>query len=137
MSDYTLKNLLDTEDDAAANGMGDILEAHFPRKALGCEMTGLSLQRFKPDQQLPFGHTHKTDEEIYVVLSGGGTVRVGDRTHALSPMDALRVAPGTMRAFASGPEGLELLVFGTHHDDDAVPSENPWAQDGDPLDGTS
>ena len=42
-------------------------------------------------------------------------------------MDALRVAPDTMRAFASGPDGLELLAFGTHHDDDAVLDESPWS----------
>ena len=41
-------------------------------------------------------------------------------------MDALRVAPDTKRAFAAGPDGLELLAFGTHHDDDAVPDESPW-----------
>jgi uncharacterized cupin superfamily protein len=126
MSAYTLLNLLETEDDAAKHGMGEILEAHFPRVQLGCEQTGISLQRLKPGQRLPFGHTHKTDEEIYVVVSGGGTVLVGGETRELKPMDALRVPPDTMRAFASGPEGLELLAFGTHHDDDAVPDEAPW-----------
>ena len=126
MSAYTLLNLLETEDDAAKHGMGDILEAHFPRVQLGCEHTGISLQRLKPDQRLPFGHTHKTDEEIYVVLSGSGTVLVGGETRDLAPMDALRVPPDTMRAFAAGPEGLELIAFGTHHDDDVVPDEAPW-----------
>lgn len=126
MSAYTLKNLLDTEDDAAKHGMGEILEAHFPRELLGCERIGISLQRIRPDQRLPFGHTHKTDEEVYVVLSGSGTARVGDDMHDLRPMDALRVAPGTLRSFASGPDGLELLAFGTHHDDDSVLDKAPW-----------
>jgi uncharacterized cupin superfamily protein len=127
MSAYTLKNLLETEDDAAKHGMGEILEAHFPREQLGCEAVGISLQRLKPDQKLPFGHTHKSDEEVYVVLSGGGTARVGGETRGLRPMDALRVAPATLRAFAAGPEGLEMLAFGTHHDDDAVIDEAPWS----------
>ena len=105
MSAYTIKNLLETEDDAAKHGMGDVLEAHFPRELLGCEQTGVSLQRLKPDQKLPFAHTHKTDEEIYVVLSGGGTAVVDGDTHELRPMDALRVAPDTVRAFASGGPG--------------------------------
>jgi uncharacterized cupin superfamily protein len=126
MSAYTLKNLLETNDDAADHGMGDVLEAHFPRELLGCEQTGISLQRIKPGQRMPFGHSHKTDEEVYVVLSGGGTVLLDDEPRELRPMDALRVAPGTKRAFASGPEGLELLAFGTHHDDDSVIDSSPW-----------
>ena len=125
MSDYTHKNLLEAEDDAAKHGMGEILEGYFARELLGCEQTGVSLQRIKPDRRMPFGHAHKTDEEIYVVLSGGGSALVGGEQVALAPMDALRVAPDTKRAFASGPDGLELLVFGTHHDDDAVVDESP------------
>jgi uncharacterized cupin superfamily protein len=126
MSAYTLKNLLDTGDDAAAHGMGAILEAYFPREQLGCEAIGLSLQRIKPGQKVPFAHTHRTDEEVYVVLSGGGTVLVDGTPHELQPMDALRVAPSTARAFAAGPDGLEMLAFGTHHDDDAVIDDPPW-----------
>jgi uncharacterized cupin superfamily protein len=136
MSAYTIKNLLETEDDAAKHGMGDVLEAHFPRELLGCEQTGVSLQRLKPDQKLPFAHTHKTDEEIYVVLSGGGTAVVDGDTHELRPMDALRVAPDTVRAFASGPEGLEMLAFGTHHDDDSVMADAPWGKGAFPSRGS-
>jgi uncharacterized cupin superfamily protein len=127
MSAYTLMNMLETDDAAAAHGMGEILEAHFPRTQLGCERIGVSLQRIKPGQRMPFGHTHRSDEEVYVVLSGGGTALVGGDTHPLRPMDALRVAPETMRAFAAGPEGLDLLAFGTHHDDDSVIDEAPWS----------
>jgi uncharacterized cupin superfamily protein len=119
MSAYTLLNLLETDDDAAKHGMGDTLEAHFVRTQLGCERTGLSLQRVKPGRKM-FGHTHKADEEIYVVLHGGGTALLGDERRELRPMDALRVAPATLRSFEAGPEGLDLLAFGTHHDDDAV-----------------
>jgi uncharacterized cupin superfamily protein len=126
MSAYTLKNLLETDDDAARQGMGDTLEAHFPRVEMGCESIGFSLQRLKPDQKLPFAHTHKTDEELYVVLSGGGQVHVDGDLHDLGPMDVLRCAPATARSFASGPQGLELLVFGTHHDDDSEIGPSPW-----------
>jgi len=126
MSAYTLVNFRETPDDAAAHGMGEVLEAHFPREQLGCERIGVSLQRIKPGQRMPFGHAHKTDEEVYVVLSGGGTVRIDGEERELRPMDALRVAPATQRAFAAGPEGLELLAFGTHHDDDVVMDPAPW-----------
>ena len=129
MADYTHLNLLETEDDAAKHGMGDTLEAHFPREALGCERTGVSLQRIKPGQRL-FGHTHKTDEEIYVVVAGSGTALLGDDRQELRPMDAVRLAPETLRAFEAGPDGLELLAFGTHHDDDSVMAPDAWSQRG-------
>lgn len=125
MSAFTLKNLLETEDDAAKYGIGDTLEAHFVREQLECERTGVSLQRIKPDRKM-FGHTHKTDEEIYVVLAGAGTALLGDERRELKPMDALRVAPETLRSFKAGPDGLELLAFGTHHEDDAVQAPDPW-----------
>jgi uncharacterized cupin superfamily protein len=126
MADYTHLNLLETEDDAAKHGMGDTLEAHFPRVALGCERTGVSLQRIKPGQRL-FGHTHKTDEEIYVVVGGSGTALLGDDRQELRPMDVVRLAPETLRAFEAGPDGMELLAFGTHHDDDAVMAPDAWS----------
>ena len=82
--------------------MGEILEGYFPRDLLGCEQTGVSLQRLKPDQRMPFGHNHKTDEEIYVVPLRRRLGAVGGEQVELAPMDALRVAPDTKRAFAVG-----------------------------------
>jgi hypothetical protein len=42
------------------------------------------------------------------------------------PLDAIRVAPDTLRAFAAGPDGLELLAFGMHTEDDASMQEIEW-----------
>ena len=119
MAAYTLKNLMETKDDAAEHGMGETLAAHFPREQLGCEQLGFSLQRLKPGKDLPFGHTHEQAEEVYVVLSGSGRVKLDDEVAALRPMDALRVSPGVMRTFAAGPDGLEYLVFSTHYEGDS------------------
>ena len=130
MSDYTHKNLLEAEDDAAKHGMGEILEGYFPRDLLGCRQTGVSLQRIKPGRRMPFGHNHKTDEEIYVVVAGSGTALLGDDRQELRPMDAVRLAPETLRAFEAGPDGLELLAFGTHHDDDSVMAPDAWSRRG-------
>lgn len=45
----------------------------------------------------------------------------------LETMDALRVAPTVTRAFEAGPEGLELLAFGPHHDGDGEMVQDFWA----------
>jgi mannose-6-phosphate isomerase-like protein (cupin superfamily) len=44
------------------------------------------------------GHSHRTIEEIYFVLSGEITVKLGDDVLALGPRDAVLIAPATPRA---------------------------------------
>ena len=113
MTAWTMQNLGEVEDLSPAHGMGDVLEGRFAKAALGLEQTGISLQRIKPGQRLPFGHTHSVQEEIYVVLAGSGEMRVGDDVVVLAArLDALRVAPGAWRGVQAGPDGLELLAFG-------------------------
>jgi mannose-6-phosphate isomerase-like protein (cupin superfamily) len=112
MAGYTILNLRELEDMAPKFGLAPAIEARFARQALGCEKTGLSLQRVAPNTRVPFGHRHAQQEELYVVLSGSGRVKLGDEIRAIGPMDAVRVAPDTMRGFEAGAEGLELLAFG-------------------------
>jgi mannose-6-phosphate isomerase-like protein (cupin superfamily) len=65
-------------------------------------------------------------EEIYVILSGRGRVKLNDRMLEVQPLDAIRVAPRTARAFEAGPDGLESLAFGPHHPGDGEPVEDSW-----------
>jgi mannose-6-phosphate isomerase-like protein (cupin superfamily) len=79
------------------------------------EQAGVSYQRIAPNFRLPFGHRHKTQEEVYVVLSGSVLVRFQDEELELVPLDAIRVHKDTMRSFEGGPEGAELLAIGAPH----------------------
>jgi len=113
MSAWTKQNLGEVEDMAPENGMGEVLEGRFANVALALEQTGLSHQHLKPGKRLPFGHIHSVQEEIYVVLSGSGDMKIGDEMAVLDGrLDAVRVAPGTWRGVQAGPDGLELLAFG-------------------------
>jgi mannose-6-phosphate isomerase-like protein (cupin superfamily) len=128
MTGYAIRNLQEIEDSAVKFGLSPQLETHFARKDLGAETLGLSLQRLAPNIRQPFGHRHEFQEEVYVILSGGGRVCLGDEVLDVRPWDAVRVAPGTVRAFEAGPEGLELLAFGAHTDSGDVESvEGFWA----------
>ena len=89
------------------------MEAHFAREDLGGERSGVSLQRLQPNARQPFGHKHTKDEELYVVVAGGGRVKLDDDVHDLRTWDAVRVAPGVMRNFEAGPEGIAFLAFGS------------------------
>jgi mannose-6-phosphate isomerase-like protein (cupin superfamily) len=106
--------------------MGDITEARFPNADLDTEETGLSHQRLAPGARQPFGHRHDNAEEVYVVLSGSGRVKLDDEIVELRALDALRVAPGVVRAFEGGDAGIELLAFGPRHDGDGEVLQDWW-----------
>jgi mannose-6-phosphate isomerase-like protein (cupin superfamily) len=108
--DYTIKNLKDVEDLAASQGFGEMQEARFAHGDLNAAQTGISLQRVKPGKRHGFAHRHSKAEEIYVVLSGSGRVKLDDQVEEIGPLDAIRVGPSVVRAFEADDEGLELLA---------------------------
>jgi mannose-6-phosphate isomerase-like protein (cupin superfamily) len=109
---YAIENLRELEDLAKKYGLSPAMETHFAREPLGCEQSGLSLQRLAPNTRQPFGHRHEKEEELYVVVAGSGRVKLDEEVHDLRAWDALRVSPGVMRTFEAGSEGMEFLAFG-------------------------
>ena len=123
---FGIVNLDDVEDMAARAGLGEMGQARFARDDLGAQTTGLSLQRLRPGVRQSFGHRHHLDEELYVILAGFGRLAVDDMVRPVKALDAIRVAPGSVRAFEAGPEGLEFLAMGTHHAGDAEMRPGFW-----------
>jgi quercetin dioxygenase-like cupin family protein len=114
VSGFTKLNLAeDVENSAEKFGMGDVLAAHFVRDDLDATRFGLSLQRLKPNQRMPFGHNHKEQEEVYVVVGGSGRLKLDDEVIEVARWDAVRIAPEVMRALEAGPDGLEVVAFGS------------------------
>jgi mannose-6-phosphate isomerase-like protein (cupin superfamily) len=74
------------------------------------------------------GHSHREQEEVYVVLSGSGRIKLNDEIVALRQWDAVRVAPNTVRALEGGPDGLELIAIGADRPEggDGVPAHDWW-----------
>jgi quercetin dioxygenase-like cupin family protein len=113
VSGFTKLNLVgDVENSAEKFGMGDVLAAHFVRDDLEAKQFGLSLQRLKPNQRLPFGHSHQTQEEVYVVVAGSGRFKVGDDIVEARQWDAVRVSPEVTRGVEAGPDGMDMIAFG-------------------------
>jgi mannose-6-phosphate isomerase-like protein (cupin superfamily) len=127
MSGYTLKNFMDIED-AAAERSGGTVQGRFARSHIESEHLGVSHFKLSPDLRLPFAHSHTVQEEVYVVISGSGRVKLDGDVLDLKQWDVLRVAPTTVRAFASGPEGLEYIVVGSDRPEegDGVVGEVSW-----------
>ena len=60
------------------------------------------------------------------MLAGSGRVKLDDELVELIEPDSMRVGPGTTRQFEARPNGLEILIFGTHVDGDVEPVPDFW-----------
>lgn len=65
-------------------------------------------------------HVHGSQEEIFFVLGGEGTVLLGDEAHNVSRGHAVSRPPGTRvaHAFRAGDAGLTYLAFGSREPND-------------------
>jgi mannose-6-phosphate isomerase-like protein (cupin superfamily) len=115
---HTRMRLTEVKDSAPQFGLGDDQEARFAKDDLDAEETGVSLHRIKPGKRQPFGHKHEEAEEVYVVLSGSGRLKLDEEIVEVEALDAIRVAPSVMRAFEAGPGGIQVLAVGSRHDGD-------------------
>jgi mannose-6-phosphate isomerase-like protein (cupin superfamily) len=110
---FTLRNIkADLEDIGSAFEGPPDLEFRAATKPLQLEQSALSYQWVPPGYRFPYGHSHSTQEEVYVVVRGSGRMKLDEEIVELEEWDAVRVPPGTWRGYEAGPEGLELLVVG-------------------------
>ena len=126
MTDFQQLNLRDVENFAERFGLAPEREIRFGRNALGIEGGGFSYQKFAPNLPPSAGHRHRAQEEAYVVIAGSGRIKLDDEVRDLAQWDILRVAPHVTRAFASGPDGLELLAIGYGESGDGEIVEGFW-----------
>ncbi len=82
MPDYAIVNLLEIDDDVQGRVPG--MEGRFSRKFLGSRDLGVSHWKYAPDLRSPGAHSHREQEEAYVVVSGSGRVRISDAPRSLS-----------------------------------------------------
>jgi quercetin dioxygenase-like cupin family protein len=110
MSRYAKVNLLEVEDSVGERVPG--LEGRFGRKHLASRDLGISHFRYEANLRSPMAHSHREQEEAYVVVAGSGRVLLDDEVHELRLWDVVRVAPEVVRAFEAGPEGLDIIAVG-------------------------
>src|SRR4051794_16305200 len=108
MSGFAIVNLKEIEDSAGERAPG--IEGRFARKHLGSDHLGVSYFRYAPGVRSPMAHSHREQEEAYVVVEGSGRVRLDDEVRDLRQWDVVRVSPATVRAFEAGGDGLVLIA---------------------------
>ena len=97
---YTRTNIKrDIEDIGSVFDGPRDLEFHAATKPLELEQSALTHQRVPPGYRFPYGHSHHTQEEVYVVVRGSGRMKVDDEIVDLKQWDAVRVPPGMWRGY--------------------------------------
>ena len=84
----------------------------FAGQAVGATGSELSFQTLVPGQDSGFLHTHKTHEELYIILKGEGHYQVDGEIFPVSEGSIVRVAPNGKRALKNtGKENLTMLCI--------------------------
>jgi uncharacterized cupin superfamily protein len=107
MADVTIKSL--DEFDTAFGGAMKLV-----RHGLGVESFGLQVIDLPPnlDQYPEHDHSADSQEEVYTVVEGCATLRVGDQEYELRPGTFARVGPGQTRKILTGGESARLIAIG-------------------------
>jgi mannose-6-phosphate isomerase-like protein (cupin superfamily) len=109
VSGYTRIDLTDAPD-----VLGDYPgEMRFLTGPLDAEQAALTYRRMPPGTggRGSYGHRHKTQEEIYLVVDGTLTFKVGDEVFEAGPGTAVRVAPETVRSVHNDTDADVVLVI--------------------------
>ena len=100
-------------------------ELHDTLNLTGAEV---SINNLPAGASVPFVHSHKNNEEIYVILDGSGHVTLDGEDVQIEKGDWLRISPSTKRQFfASDNSGISFACvqvkensLGAYTADDAV-----------------
>jgi mannose-6-phosphate isomerase-like protein (cupin superfamily) len=114
---YTICEVRDVPDAFEGKYPG---EMRFLGAPLASEQIALTYRRMPPGTggKGGYGHRHRNQEEIYLVLSGRLEFKLEDEVVELGPLTAVRVAPPTARSvWNAGPEEAVLLIASTKSDD--------------------
>lgn len=76
-------------------------ELHEKLSLTGAEV---SVNNLPSGAGVPFVHSHKKNEEIYVVLSGKGKAVIDGETVGLSTGDWIRISPAAKRQFSAAKD---------------------------------
>lgn len=113
MAGYTVQNLKEIENQGVHFGLDPSdMELRMAKDPLECANAGISYLKLGPGYRAPFGHTHKQQEEIYILISGSARLKLDDDIIEMKPFTAVRIAQDTMRCYEAGPDGAELIAIG-------------------------
>jgi hypothetical protein len=133
MSDYTIIRRADAPDytgDAPGAFLGYGRTLELEQIAFNVRVLAPGMANVPPGTDESWGHRHETQEEVYFVVYGEVTVKLNEDVITLGPLDAVRIAPSTVRAVRndSAEEAAFVLCSIKIQDAmaDAKPQEKFW-----------
>jgi uncharacterized cupin superfamily protein len=105
--------LADPEPKPVRRGATDVVRRDLGRAA-GSVTSGLKHIVVAPGAESHPPHCHSAEEELFVVLDGDGTLRLGDEDHAVrrGHVVARPAGTGVAHSWVAGGRGLTLLAYG-------------------------
>jgi mannose-6-phosphate isomerase-like protein (cupin superfamily) len=88
--------------------------------ALGAQQVALTHREMPPGSggKGGYGHRHKTQEELYFVVSGTLQFKLEDEVIDVPAGTAVRIAPGVTRSvWNAGPDDAQLIMCSVRVDD--------------------
>jgi quercetin dioxygenase-like cupin family protein len=84
------------------------------RAELGVESFGMQVIDMPPNATQHPEHDHAADgqEEVYVILRGGGEIEIDGQRQTVDPETIVRVGPQPKRKLWAGPQGMRVLALG-------------------------
>ena len=116
MADYRIVSL-DEVDDWLGDYPGEMRGITY---AIGAEQVALTYRRMPQHTGSKgyYGHRHRTQEELYFVISGTLQFKLGDEVVEVGPRQAVRIPPDTVRGvYNAEPEDAELVIVSVRVDD--------------------
>ncbi len=122
MPGYTIKTLEEVPD-----VLGDYPgEMRMLTSGLGSEQVAFTYRRMPQHTggKGSYGHSHKTQEEVYFVVSGKLQFKLGDEVVEAGRGTAIRVAPEVVRSvWNDEPEDAQVVIVSTRVEDPIAETE--------------
>jgi uncharacterized cupin superfamily protein len=128
MSDYTITRRAEAPDftgDAPGAFLGYTRALGLEQVAFNVRVLEPGMANVPPGSDEDWGHSHRTQEEVYFVVYGELTVKLDDDVHTLGPLDAVRMAPGTVRAARNDGDEEAAFVLCSIKIEDAIADAQP------------
>ncbi|MGI2258323.1 cupin domain-containing protein [Shewanella sp. GXUN23E] len=121
MGELPMKPLINLNElsESQSSERGKYGETSYPvSELIGARKLGYSLSVVPPGKRVCPFHHHRHNEEMFLMLEGEGTLRFGDQTYPLRPLDIIACPPGgaevAHQIINSGSEDLIYLCLSTN-----------------------
>lgn len=104
-------NHIGSLDNILTRDFNGVYGKHFTRNELGLTGCEVSINCIPAGQGVPFVHSHKKNEEVYIVLRGNGIFHVDGEEFQIQEGSLIRVAPAGARALKAGSEDLYYICI--------------------------